>query len=170
MNYGFKTSAEKAYPPVMTEGENEKYGKILMRLYAGRDSELTLIDQYIYQNIILSEEYAIIASSLEKIAITEMKHFKILGNLIKKLGCDPRIIAPSGSRRGCFWSGEYVNYARSAKEMLKADIIAEKYSIRDYSKALETIEDIYIKDILKRIIEDEKQHVETMSDLLYNIL
>lgn len=170
MNYEFKTSSEKAYPPIMTEGENEKYAKILMRLYAGHDSELTLIDQYIYQNIILSEEYKNIASALEKIAITEMKHFKILGSLIKELGADPRIIAPSGSRRGCFWSGEYVNYTRSAKDMLKADIIAEKYSIRDYNNACEIIEDIYIRDIINRIIEDERKHVKIMSDLLYNIL
>ncbi len=168
MNYEFKITAE-AYPPVMTEGENEKYAKILMRLYAGRDSELTLIDQYIYQTIMLSEEHFCAGAALEKIAIDEMKHFKTLGSLIKALGVNPRIIAPSGSRRGCFWSGEYVNYTQSAAEMLRADITAEKYSIRDYLRAADAIGDIYIKDIIKRIVEDEKRHVATLSNLLSDI-
>ena len=171
MNFECDVSVKKPYPPLMVSGENQRYAGILMRLYAGRCSELTTVDQYIYQNIVLGDKKRDIASVIECIAIVEMRHFKMLGELIRLLGVNPKIMAPSGNRRGSYWSGEYVSYQKdlnsvSLCDILQTDLESEKYAIKDYTNAIAQIEDIYIQDVLERIIVDEKHHVEIFEGLI----
>ena len=148
------------YPPTEVSSQNTAYARILLSLYAGHLSELTAISQYIYQSIIIGQIHKDVSRIFECIAIVEMKHFKILGELIKKLGADPKLYAPINQRRFGWWSGEYPEYTNAPAAILNENIAGEKAAIAAYKNALNLINDPKIQDIIRRIIKDEEHHIE----------
>ena len=68
------------------EQENRYYAKLLLEDYAGAAGELTAVTQYIYHSITSKGEAVGIAELLRKVAITEMRHFEMLGTTIQLLG------------------------------------------------------------------------------------
>lgn len=149
------------YPPIKVECENEHYARLLMNAYAGAVSEYTAIAQYIYHHITIDEEQ--VAQTELCIALVEMRHLGMLGDLIEQLGGDPKF---KDSRKE-WWNAKKVAYGDDLCDKLDRDIDAEANAIDDYEKLLCEIDDPYIQAIIRRIIEDEKVHYKTLT-YLYN--
>ena len=81
------------YPEIRVEGKNIEYAKLLMEIYAGKISEDTAIHLYIFEHLSLEKKYEYYAKILVQIAIVEMKHLNILGELIKLLGIEPEFMS-----------------------------------------------------------------------------
>lgn len=147
---------EKPYPVIQVEKENVEYAKILLEDYAGEGGEDTAIHEYLYQSITQVE----ITNTLKEIAIVEMHHLRILGELIWKLGYPPSFYTID-SNIGCYlpWTSSYLNYSLDIHEAIMEDIERERKTIQRYQKHIEMIDDHYIQDILTRIIEDEQMHI-----------
>lgn len=133
--------------------------------YAGRQSELTAILQYVYQSVFLGacgqeKESGILLS----IAINEMHHLEILGTIITKLGAPPVLSACPPYPVG-FYSASNVNYTKSLRSMLCADIAGEETAIDGYSHILCSVKGP-VFEAIARIVEDEKLHLQTLSELL----
>ena len=89
MNTSEKYSVSLPYPPA-----NESFATDLnfaRSLIAPLLGELQSVSDYIYQSIILEKEYPSLSKTLEGIAIVEMRHYKMLSQLIYALGLDPYI-------------------------------------------------------------------------------
>lgn len=142
------------YPEIKVERKNIEYAKMLTNVYVGNVSEDTAIHLYMYESIVLDNEYSNI---LEQISIVEMKHLEILAKLIKLLGLDPIYKTYEPDK---YFSGEYVKYGKTLNDMLEINIISEEIAIDNYQKLINIIDDKYIKEILNRIILDEKIHLE----------
>lgn len=164
-----KYKVEKPYPSPRVENKNLNYAKLLLENYAGSISEDTAIHLYFYQHIILEKEYPEISHILEEISIVEMHHLELLGETINLLGETPFF----GTYTNCnviYWDGNNVNYNMDIKNILKINMDAERETIKNYKRNIEFIDDIYIKQLLRRIIEDEELHLSIFESLYRKLI
>ncbi len=161
-----KCQVNKPYPKIRVEKKSLENAKILTHLYASNESELNAIMQYSYQTMVLDNEE--IAPILKAIAVVEMHHLEILGKLIKALGCRP-IYADCNYHDILYWNGDYVYYDMDLKTILDINIESEQQAIYNYQMVLSVIDDIYLKENIARILEDEYLHLEIFSKLKENL-
>jgi bacterioferritin len=147
-------SASIPYPEIKVSAQNKEYAQILDNDYAGKVSEMTAINQYMYHSFMSSNDE--LEKLFENTAIVEMYHLEILAKLIELLGGNPLYQNMDNQ----FWNGDYVYYGNNLCERLKGDLNSEYKAIENYKKDIEIIKDPYIQVILKRIILDEEVHVE----------
>lgn len=141
--------------------KNIRYSNMLYDKFAGEAGELTAVMQYIYEHIEL-KRFENFSKILLSIAIEEMHHLDLLGNLIKKLGGIPYYINKENSA----WNGNNVKYHfGSVYEMLTYNIESEKKTIDGYKEAIKYTQNKSIKELLERIILDEKTHLEIFNRL-----
>lgn len=160
-----KCSDSSPYPEIKVKCANIYYAELLMEDYAGAESELSAINQYIYHHYFAEKIKSSLGELLHQIAIVEMKHLEILADLIIKLGGNP-IYRGSCSTCGNYWNAGYVKYGMTVCEQLKADIDHEYVAIRNYENHIKMICDPCIEAILKRIILDEKIHIKLLNEAL----
>lgn len=157
-----------AYPPVKTEGRNLRFAAILSNDYAGMVSEMTAITQYLFQHFIIEDSNKELAAVLECIAVVEMHHLEIIGELITDFGGDPQFRV-MGKRNNAFWSGRYPVYLKNPQRFIKEDIKSEQQAIRNYQMHISLIDDMYVKKVLERIILDEENHIKIFESFLNRI-
>ena len=159
-------SAEKEYPPLTEIKEDVQTLRLISPAYAGREGELTAVLQYVFQSIVFGEQGNTAASEkILKIAVSEMRHLEILGTMITKLGAPPVFTACPPYPVG-YYSAACVNYAKTPRQMLCADICAEENAISQYEHILCRLKNPTVAAVISRIIEDEKEHLKTFNQLL----
>lgn len=89
MNYqdlGFmlKEMGRIPYPELLDVVPNERFGRLVYEAYAGSESELTTILSYVFQHL-TNGDCEEVATLLKMIAVQEMKHLDLLGELLVKL-------------------------------------------------------------------------------------
>ncbi len=151
------------YPEIKVEKKDVELAKEILNLYAGEVSEDTAIHNYTFQMLMMQEDKEK-KEILKGIAITEMHHLEILGTLVGKLGLTPFFVGVNNGSTKWF-SGEYVTYEKEWKKILLSDIGLEELAIRNYERVIEKTSDECVKHILRRIILDERLHIEIFSKL-----
>lgn len=151
------------YPEIKVERKDVELAKEILNLYAGEISEDTAVHNYVFQMLIMNEDQEA-KKLLREIAITEMHHLEILGILVKQLGLTPFYVGVKNNATK-WWSGEYVTYEKDWKKMLLANIGLEELAIQNYEKVIEKTSDEHVRHILRRIILDERLHIEIFSKL-----
>lgn len=154
------------YPKIQVERKDIEIAKGLLNAYAGRVSEDSAIHDYVFQMMMQDNED--IKKILKGISIVEMHHLEILGKLIYALGLTP-LFASVEENHTKWFSGEYVNYEKNWKQTLRDNIYQEEAAIRNYEKIILKTKDENVKHILKRIILDERVHIEIFTKLLAQI-
>lgn len=161
-----KVKLDIPYPKVRVEEKNPYYADLLSEDYAGIKGELTAITQYSYQHMEKFSSNIEFSKIMEEIAKAEMIHLELLGKTIKLLGKNPIYSTCEASRGDCImWNSNFVNYSTDLKDMLKIDISSEEAAIKTYTLHKKIIDDKYIKEMLDRIIMDEKRHLEIFNYL-----
>lgn len=149
------------YPKIENIKPNYNFGRMVYDSYSGSYGELTAILQYVYEDI-TNKDNSNLERVLMRIAMDEMKHFKILGELLVELGFIPYYM---GSRNNK-WCSDNVKYKfYSTDEMLKYNIEGEKDAIREYKNLIELTDQKCIKNLLRRIIKDEENHIKIFNSL-----
>ena len=159
MQYGMNIP----YPDVKVEKKDIEVAKEILNAYAGRISEDTAIHNYVFQMMMQDNEE--LKKILEGISIVEMRHLEILGKLIYALGLTP-LFASVVDNRTKWFSGEYVNYEKNWCQTLKDNIFQEQMAIKNYESIILKTNYENVKHILKRIILDERVHIEIFTKLL----
>jgi len=80
-----KYRVELPYPSVAEIQRNPEIAKLIMHAYAGEVSEDTAIHQYLFQSVILQEKNPEVSKILEQISEVEMRHFRLLAEMIRNL-------------------------------------------------------------------------------------
>lgn len=150
--------ADGPYPPVEVEGPNLQYARMLAIDFASGKSEMTSVTQYVYQSWVLAPQFAEVAETMHCIAMVEMHHLDILGNLITLLGGNPQYYA-APARRPMVWNGNMVNYSQTVAMAMRQNMALEKAAIDTYRRQAAVIQDAHIVAILNRIIQDEDVHM-----------
>lgn len=154
------------YPEVKVVKKDVEIAKDLLNAYAGRISEDTAIHDYVFQMMMQDQEE--IKKILKGISIVEMHHLEILGRLIYALGLTP-LFASVEENRTKWFSGEYVNYEKNWSQTLMDNIFQEELAIKNYEKIIAKTSDENVQYILKRIILDERVHIEIFTKLLEQV-
>lgn len=151
------------YPEICVSGQNKNYARMLSEAYAGTGGELSAILQYTYGHIVSEDESPErLSPTLECVAITEMKHLEMLGELIFMLGGDPKFC--DAVSRGCFDAGK-VNYQTQPERIIRAAIAGERAAVSLYRELMRKIDDECVRAVIRRIILDEEHHIKIFSEL-----
>ena len=142
------------YPKVKYVKPDIRFAKMLYDDYAGGLGELTAITQYVYEHIDLSKQISL-SRVLLKIAIEEMMHLNMIGELITKLGLEPVFI----STNNCNWTSKNVKYnTGNLCRTMSYNVELEDAAIEGYKRAIMCTRNEQIVALLKRIILDEENH------------
>lgn len=158
--------ADKPYPSLDGISPDCRALHIISPAYASSTGELNAILQYNYHAVTFEckgfEEYA---ELIDSVAVAEMMHLKLLGKLIFALGAQPvySVCPPAGFN---FYSAKFVSYSRTLKNMLEDDVIAERHAVMSYAHMLDRLRNVRVKEVIARILEDEKLHFEAFTRLL----
>ena len=147
------------YPPIQVRERNQAYANLLSIDYCGSVSEMSAITQYINNENRLSCESCPAAKTLLGIAMAEMMHLQRLGELIVLLGGNINFVAKYRNGGAKMWTPEYLKIPENLKNMLLADIEAEKAAIAQYEAHIKMIKDDCVNAVLSRIIGDEEYHI-----------
>lgn len=157
--------ADLPYPEIAIEGECKRYAKLLLHDYAGLDSELSAVISYSHRHLVSGAQSKLIAEAFIGVAIVEMRHLDMLGEAIMQLGMNPKYYTKTRGKEE-YWSAENIQYVCDLKGMLKHAIQEEYRAIKQYKEHIACIDDQNIKDLLQRIIEDERLHIKLFKLLL----
>lgn len=156
--------SHEPYPPVRVEGKNAAYAEMMLSNLGGRNSEMTAVGLYLYNHFVTRLDDSMSETFLQ-VAIVEMHHYNIFGELACLLGADPRMWVPSqGGMR--YWSPTYLRYLCDYRQIVQNSQEGELAAIRKYRCQMEIIKDKYILENLVRIIQDEENHVRIFRQLL----
>ena len=154
---------DKPYPDITVKHLPFEVVIMLKRIFAGTKSEMTSVMQYVYQKNIFSNVPSLnnLVNALEDISIKEMQHYEILSRIMVGANIDPRnCVYIDGNVDVCdFWKSNYVDYTKDVIKMLEANIALEQKAIVEYAALISLSDDENLKEILERIIEDEKTHI-----------
>lgn len=153
------------YPEVGVSETNDQYLRLILEDYAGVSSEMTAVNQYDYQRLILDYPTCKeISEAIEEISKVEKLHLEMLGEIVILLGGDSRYWSIQKGNP-TYWSPQYISYNKSPRDILLENIRAEEKAIKQYSQHIEKIKDREILQVLKRIVLDEQLHLEIFKDL-----
>lgn len=156
-----KVRSNAPYPAITDAINNAKTVRVIKNLMSGYDSELRAVLQYFYQSSLSYQIQPEISRILEEISVAEMKHLELLSHAIVDFGGNPTY----DNAQGYFFNTEAVAYATKLKDILDINIKSEEIAIRDYTNAINMVENQSLKNLFKRIIEDEKIHLEIFNYL-----
>ncbi|MGL5712290.1 MAG: ferritin-like domain-containing protein, partial [Paraclostridium sp.] len=162
----------KPYPDIAVTCKNKCYADILSEDFAGAVSELTAVTQYVNHEIRMSPIYCKAARTLLSIAQAEMTHLQRLGQLIMLLDGESCCELKFNTCYNAYdkpWTPNYINYQKTIRDMILADIDGEHKAIAQYKKHIQEINDPCIQANLARIIEDEMYHIRLLTELLHEI-
>lgn len=113
------------FPEVKYVVKNPMYANLLYNDLSGELGELSAVTQYIYEHMDIAN-FPEISDIMVKIAIQEMKHLNLVGELIKRLGKNPYFI----DSKGMNWNSKYLKYNfDDIVETMRHNIETEKVAI-----------------------------------------
>ena len=167
MNMNEKYSASLPYPPISKCFE--KSLSFASSLNASRLGELQTISEYIYQSILLEAQYPEVAKALEGIAMVEMRHYKILSELMHKLGVDPYLNNRIRTVPMNISGKNGKDILCKVKNALLQNISEENSSKEEYLRLAKSSPCSEIANILERIADDEGLHSEIFDTILQKL-
>lgn len=156
-------AAKAPYPPIRASERNPQYGRMMLDNMGGSNSEMSAVSLYIY-NQMITGSLKEVSYAFHKISIVEMHHIHIFGELALNLGENPRLWTHRGNQM-YYWTPGYNHYPTELAPLLKNAIQGEENAILKYQQQARQIKDPCITDILERIIEDEKIHIQIYKKL-----
>lgn len=160
-----KVRVDKPYPKIVGASADQMTVNILRNLAQSRTSELTAVLQYIYQSVVADKSADEIGAIFEEIGIVEMTHLDLLMHAITEFGGLPKY----EDGRGNQFNTNYINYSVKLNEMLNNNILSEKRAIDEYNEAIKCVKNESLKDLFRRIIEDEQLHIKAFKYLLDSV-
>lgn len=155
------------YPPLNQIERDEKSAYIISPAYSGLHSELKAILQYVYHAQFFNDErFLEYKTALINIAICEMEHLNILGELLLKLGADP-IYTLRAFDKYNFFTTSCIAQSKTPEKMLLDDISGELSAINTYTEIIDKIKNERVSAIITRIRLDEELHVKVLKELLH---
>lgn len=150
------------YPKIGYIEKNYRYANMLYDDLSGELGELSAVTQYVYEHMNINDN-SNISRIMLLIAIEEMKHLNMIGELIKKLGKNPYFISSNEKK----WKSGNVNYnLENLYETMKYNISTEEAAIRGYRKAMINTRNMQIRRLLNRIILDEETHIKIFRKIM----
>jgi len=137
-------------------GKNKKNAEYLKKCYCGKNSDLSSFLLFKYEYILFNKTDSSFSLNMNKLSSDSLIHLEILGKLISLLGEKPDLI-PNENLHSCYFNDK--------NTLLEINIRLTKEKIIQYTKALNEIDDIYIKEILNKFITEERKNLKILEIL-----
>lgn len=157
--------SNESYPQIVDATRDMTTVGIIKNLATSRVGELKAILQYTYQTVISDKINQEIAKILQEIAFVEMMHLDLLMHAETEFGGN----AKYEDAQGNMFNTSFMNYTMKLKDMLDYNISAENRAIEEYQNAINRVKNESLKELLKRIIEDEKLHIKAFETIKNNV-
>lgn len=167
---GINLVINEPYPSINGLKENLSLAYKIKKSYSSKHSEFSCISKYLFQELALDENLKEIKHALNAIAMVEMKHFQILGEILVKLGLSPTFTYINKLDNETYWQSDLVDYNLDLMELLKNNIKDEEIAIKNYKDIIKYANDEIIADIINRIILDEEHHIKIFKSILKNLV
>ena len=156
--------SEHSIPPYPDTDGIIKNTRLLCDIAGARAAEFETISNYVYYSLILADEYPMLSELFEKMSMTEMRHFQLLGRMMIKLGGDPSVrIRHSTASCGCV-SHESPH---QVKRILSDALEHEQAAHRNYTRICEACcADRCAAALIERLALDEEHHARMLSRAL----
>jgi rubrerythrin len=153
----------KSYPTSDLLHRDPRMARLLFRAYY---DELNALSTYTYNSIILAELRPAVASLFTALSMTEMRHFRLLGESIRHLGGNPSIRTDLRilSFEPCPDTA-HVHTDSVCRQMIRNAIAAEQTSAWEYRALAAKTRDDGLKQILCRLAADEEEHACMLQQL-----
>ncbi len=148
----FKHFVEKAEREGLKDVRGDRKDDVAKTLNWGIEHEYTVILQYMFHSYMTGNKEA--KKQLEDQAINEMQHLGWLAEEVVDGGGNPRI------------EHAETDNSTDTADMLKADLKIEKEVAEAYDKAAKKVDDAGLRDLLIRIRDNERYHIDVFNDLL----
>lgn len=155
-------ASENRYPSPDLFKLDPRMARLLCRAYY---DELETISTYIYNSILLEEAYPPLASLYEGIAMTEMRHFRMIGKSIRRLGgnhairTDLRVGTPDLAL-----CAPQSRIDAVVKQTLRAAISSEQTAAWEYRALADKTRDDPLRELLRRLAADEEEHARLFAE------
>ena len=153
------------YPTLDKITEDVRSAMIISPAYAGGHGELNAIMQYVYHYVNSSCISLSFAKTLMQIAIAEMKHLTVLGEVLYRLGVNP-VFTEYPFYKWNYYSTRSVSYSRSQSKIIMDNLTLEITSINEYKKIIKELKNERVSSVISRIILDEELHVKVLKEIL----
>ena len=157
--YGKCGGGAVPYPSADNISPDRKTAKALCDSFTG---EMSAINSYIYYSVIFCDTMPSLADTFAELAMTEMIHFRLLSQCIKRLGANPALCfklstVPADSG-GC-------NASCEAAKAIERAVCDETASYEEYRRLAECTCDAALRAVLDRLAQDEKEHRKLLEGL-----
>ena len=158
--YGQNGFDSNPYPTADNIKCDKKMAKALCDSLAG---EMSSINSYIYYSVIFSETDPELSEVFEELAMTEMIHFKLISQCIKKLGANPalsmRLLTSAVNECTC-------NTREEVRKAIERSICEETAAYEEYRCLAERSCDNALRAVLERLARDENEHRRTLESMI----
>ncbi|MBQ7346756.1 MAG: hypothetical protein IJW55_02265 [Clostridia bacterium] len=157
-------SEKKSFPPFhpTLQGcvvRDQRFARALEESYL---EELYAISAYVYRSLLTAGHNKALSELFEELAKDEMRHFRLLGELILALGGNPtictqlRVGSPDGMGNSC------APTCRGTSRMVSDSLREEKRGIDRYQTLMGRTQDRVVRSVISHILSDEHRHVEEL--------
>ena len=150
------------YPPVTLTKNDFRYTALISDAYAGKGSETTAINQYRVHRFYL-KDFPEIYAAYEILADAEVIHQELLGNIVYRLGSQPKLCSQIFRN---YWNGGFVHYRTQLVPIFESDAQEERNAIAHYKMLIRTIPNPSMQALFRRIIMDEELHLAYLESLI----
>lgn len=155
-----RCSLPEPYPKVSSADLNKYDTQMLYSLFTNK---LNSVSDYLLSSILLGITNPQLADIFECIAISEMKHFKLMGHVLALSGALDKSgvvsLKPTNRKR------RDGTHESTANRLIDGAINAEAISISNMKLVNSQIYNDDVKVLLSRIIEDDEHHREILTHL-----
>ena len=142
--------------------QNTYYASLLQDVFGGANGETKCLMQMLYFCYELSVFENEFSKVFYDIAIDDLTHHNVLGEMIVRLGGEPALCSHSN----IVFSGNDIERVKGIRQILDTAIEMKEKCILNYKILLTKIPEKEIKNILEIILCDERKHKELLENLL----
>ena len=153
------------YPETDDIKKDTNIASLLYEAYAGKIGALNAVSDYIYQSLLYEGDAPAMSELFNCFAMTKMKHFKIIGRTILKLGADPKIKAQIRNTS----TNTKIAPAERLFEHIKKNKELEQLTSSFYKKIIIHTQDKALICILNRLIVDNEHHISVLNEIIENL-
>lgn len=155
---------EQNYPSVT---EVQRSPRAARALFAPRADELSAISNYTYYSIVFDGSMPELSALFEQISLTEMQHFRLLGELIDALGADPVVNMRLRTAALGLTEDEDSRAPVAAVRVVESLLRDEEAAAHEYARLATVLEaEPAAAAILTRLAADEAGHARALRRVL----
>lgn len=129
-------------------------------------AELGAVAAYTYRSLMTEQISAELSAALDRMAIDEMEHFRLMGTLIVSLGGNPSLRVHVQNEPYSFEGLPTQKAEATLTRMLTEALREEQKEIDRYQTVMAHTEDRILRSFLCQVISDEERHASKLRSLL----